>query len=245
MSPPPKQNNGSTQDRPAAWAEGWVPLFRAVLDGPVRSEPLTLWVYVELASRARYHAGCMRTPGHATYVECDIGQAVFGRKELASRAHVGQTAIRTALQRLVKWDMIRLEPTNLGTTVTICGYKEWWTKEESKKPATGSTANQAATSARPQTDTRTQEHQKYGETDSDRVSGPGGPDGLSNQLSASLAERHEDQKLAAQVHAIRVKWQQTSGRQAGFDYVLDGLNRSDDPIGVADHLALLCCGCTA
>jgi hypothetical protein len=125
------------------WADGWVPIPRSLADHPVLDDAVALAVYMRIVFRARYAADgedTQRAPGHGARLAVGVGQAVVGRSELAAQIRVygrpaGERAIRDALRRLTRWQLIESQTSNLGTVVTSTAHAVFWGTDRPGRPS--------------------------------------------------------------------------------------------------------------
>jgi hypothetical protein len=109
---------------PAAWSysTAFVKVPRPIGDR-LKRDPEAFVVYWELLARARYQAGPVPTSQGAK-VDLAIGQAVYGRRELAAKLELTEDSVRNALERLERLEVITRDGTHRGTIVTMCGFSE-------------------------------------------------------------------------------------------------------------------------
>ncbi len=120
---------------PAAWSysSAFVKVPRAIGDQLAR-DPLLLAVFYVLLSRARYQAGQV-IASQGAVIDLEVGQAVYGRGELAMATGASESRIRTALKRLRTLDIITSQTTSRGTVVTLCGFNETYAATRAESPA--------------------------------------------------------------------------------------------------------------
>lgn len=85
-------------------------------------EPLLFALYSALLMRARYVPG--RVPTKQGHVDLDVGQAVYGRDELAHRIGTTPARLRTALARLETLGFLTSHSTSRGSVATLVKFKE-------------------------------------------------------------------------------------------------------------------------
>ena len=120
---------------PAAWSysSAFVKVPRAIGDQLAR-DPLLLAVFYVLLSRARYQAGQV-IASQGAVIDLEVGQAVYGRGELAMATGASEARLRTALKRLRTLDIITSQTTSRGTVVTLCGFSETYAATRAESPA--------------------------------------------------------------------------------------------------------------
>lgn len=99
--------------------EGYIKLYRGIIDWEWFSDPPTRDVFIYLllnASHNRYKSRGI------TY---ERGQVPFGRKQLAERLGFSEQQVRTAIKRLKSTNEISIESTNLGSVATIVNYDKY------------------------------------------------------------------------------------------------------------------------
>ncbi len=203
---------------------GWFPFSRELRDHPIMTNSLTLWVYIELGLRARFLPRVERVPGTTVYLNCNTGECVCGRKELAIKIGVGERRIRTALDRLVRWGLISTKGTRQGSIVTLLGIRRFWEKNREQRPTADQRKAQPKATRGPVTDTGKPENGDKGKRDTDSAPDPCGR----GRPSRPLAEIHTDQRLARQVHLLQKAWERFDARIASFTYLLDAIGRHPD-----------------
>lgn len=145
------------------FSRGYVKWPRSVLR-ELLPDLVALGTYGVIIERAAYNAGPRLVRGHGVQW-LEIGQAYIGRADIAKAIGVGERSVRTALDKLVKLGFVTVEPSKLGTKVTVRGYGEISDDDGDSRPTESPAADQQATNKRPTDRPLTKkERQKDGET---------------------------------------------------------------------------------
>ena len=121
--------------------EGWIKLFRKMRDWAWYKDAVTKAVFIELLFRANYHEG------NYWGIEVGVGQAVFGRKELAECLGLTEQNIKTALKHLKSTNDVTTKSTNRFTLVTITNWAMYQSDiEEVTNEVTNKVTNNQPTS---------------------------------------------------------------------------------------------------
>lgn len=182
------------------WAHGFIPLMRWLAEHPlhpIRQAPLALALYVELMFRARYQQGLERSASGRTGVACQVGEAVFGRTELARQMAASERAIRRSIKQLRSWQLIDVQSDQHGSRATLIGYKEFWTAAAAERPANGPANDRRMTGERPASGPASGPLTDHGDHSRSRDHGDHSRAGAQGSLALSAAETEEDPKPRA------------------------------------------------
>lgn len=132
--------------------------------------PPLLTVFVTLLQRARYSGAGPKFTAHGI-VDLDIGEAVFGRSELAEACGTSEQSIRTAIDQLVKLEILTIRATKRGSIATLCRFKESYPFVEGEQPTEQPSSNHAPTMLQPSSNHAPTTNEDLRERDRKKVDG--------------------------------------------------------------------------
>jgi hypothetical protein len=106
--------------------DGWVPVYREILDGPVFKDPLMLQVFLDCLLRASHARQTVRVrvgEGFST-VTLDPGQFLFGRLTAAERLGMAPSTLYRHMKKLEELGRVTLKPDthySIGSIVNWAG----------------------------------------------------------------------------------------------------------------------------
>ena len=191
-----------------------MPLMRSLTDHPIMRRPEALNLYIHLLFRARYKPSWADLNGEVLRLE--VGQAVYGREEMARLLGSTVGKVRSNQQWLKKTGLITLKTTNRGTIVTVCNYATSMRRSNSERPANNQpTTNRATTNEQGNTETKREEEK--------RSTSKAGIFFSRNEEIESAAEIPSEYKAAV---LLAKTWSALPGaRRADPFYVSEGLSR--------------------
>ena len=124
---------------------GYVKLYRQMLDWEWYTDPPTLSVFLYLLLNANYRE--TRYKGYAIHV----GQVVTGRKAIAEKTGLSEQQVRTALKHLKSTNEITITLTNRFSIITIENWRKYQVEEGSINQQINQQSNQQLTNNQPTT----------------------------------------------------------------------------------------------
>ena len=107
---------------------GYFKIWRKIEDNPVYQNPKTFLIFTELLMRATIKDRCVII--NETEIFLKRGQAIFGTNELGQKRGLSRMQTRTALEKLITWQILTTKTTNKGSIATFCNFD---TYNEDKK----------------------------------------------------------------------------------------------------------------
>ena len=118
---------------------GFIPLWRTLLDWEWIDDPVILSVWVQCLLRASFRDSAWRG------IEIKRGQLFTSSESLAKFCGVSRQQVRRALEKLQKSENLTSQPTSQGLLITVCKYEAYnAVTEEINQPI-----NQPSTSDQP------------------------------------------------------------------------------------------------
>ena len=106
---------------------GWIKLHRKVIGWEWYTHTDTFRVFIHLLLTATHKDKTWRG------LDLKVGDVPTGRRKLSRDLNLKESVIRSCLKRLEKTNEIILNPTTLGTVITIVNFKEYQIEETKKK----------------------------------------------------------------------------------------------------------------
>ena len=106
---------------------GWIKLHRKVIAWEWYTHTDTFRIFIHLLLTATHKEKTWRG------LELKVGDVPTGRRKLARDLNLKESIVRSCLKRLEKTNEIILNPTTLGTIITIVNFKEYQIEESIKK----------------------------------------------------------------------------------------------------------------
>ncbi len=129
---------------------GFVKLYRKIKDNPVYLNPNCFLLFVELIFRCSYKDKWIVIKDQEILLK--KGQAVCGLSELAKARGLTIQQVRTAFNKMKKWEIITSKSTNHGTVVTVCNFDSYNELiQDDNKQSNNQTTNEQQTANKPTT----------------------------------------------------------------------------------------------
>jgi len=103
--------------------EGWIKLFRKILEWDWYDDPNTKSVFLDFVLNASIEDKKWKG------IDIKRGQLIVGRKELSKRLGISEQSLRTSITRLKSTSEITSKSTNKFTIITVVNYEKYQNKE--------------------------------------------------------------------------------------------------------------------
>ena len=120
--------------------EGWLKLYRKIVEWEWSNDPHMVSLFIHLLSRANHKPSKWRGE------TIDRGQLLTGRKQLSEWTGISERSIRTCLKKLKTTSELTIKTTNKFSIITICNYDKY-----QQQPTTTSTNQTPTTDQQPTT----------------------------------------------------------------------------------------------
>lgn len=141
--------------------EGYIKLYRQLLDSVVFAHPIGLKIWVWCLLKANYqkrHVSLKIGKGFTT-VTVNEGQFIFGRFKAEEEIGIDGSTIYKWIKKLQDLDMIKLESNNQYTIITICKWDTYQQEKRTKVTAKEQPSNNRVTTVEQQSNTNNKEEE--------------------------------------------------------------------------------------
>ena len=135
--------------------DGWLKLYRSILDSAVFQDPEVLKVWIWLLCNVAFEQHDTMCYGKVIHLK--PGQIATGRKKIAQCTDLNETKVYRALTVLKSLGNIEIKATNKYSIITVVNWDKYQ-EENSKRTSSGQQTNSKQTSEEQQDNDKTTQH---------------------------------------------------------------------------------------
>ncbi len=131
--------------------DGWIKIYRKILDNPISNRPLWCWLWVYILIKANHDDN--KFIFNNENITIKRGQFISGLHKISEETHISIQIIRSGLAYLKSTNQITIKSSNKYSVITINNYNRY-------QEVTSKVTNQQQTSNKPATTNKNDKNEK-------------------------------------------------------------------------------------